>query len=183
MFEKFRIYLRALEIEDYKTTFEWRKDLDIQYGFNDKRVFVSSENEKKWIESVINDFSKVSVGVCLKENDTLIGLSFLKDIDLHNRNAQTASMIGERTYWGKGFATEAKLLMLHYAFIDRGLERIWTNILVDNYASIKMCENCGYKKEGILRKAKYSQGVLKDVYYYAVIKEDFLKIWEKFNEL
>lgn len=183
MFEKFRVYLRALEIDDYKTTFEWRKDLEIQYGFNDKRVFVSSENEKKWIENVINDFSKVSLGICLKENDKLIGLTFLNDIDMHNRSGHCPILIGEKSCYGKGYATEARMLILHHAFFDRGLNRIWARVVVDNYSSVKLHENCGYKKEGILRKAKYSQGVLKDVYYYAVIKEDFLKIWEKFNEL
>jgi len=183
MFNKFRVYLRALEIEDYKITFEWRKDLEIQYGFNDKRVFVSSENERKWLETAINDFSKVSLGICLKENDKLIGMTFLNDIDMHNRTGHCPSLIGDKEYWGKGYATEARMLILHHAFIDRGLNRVWAKIITDNIASIRMCEKCGYKKEGELRQSRFKNGNMVNQYLYAVLKEDFIKIWEKYNEL
>lgn len=183
MFEKFRIYLRALEIDDYKTTFEWRKDIDIQYGFSDKRVFVSSENEKKWIETVINDFSRVSLGICLKENDKLIGLTFLNEIDMHNRTGHCPSLIGDKDSWGKGYATEARMLILYHAFIDRGLNRVWARIVTDNIGSIKMCEKCGYKKEGEFRQSRYKNGRMVDEFYYAVLRDDFIKIWDSYNEL
>ena len=182
MFDKFRIYLRALEIDDYKTTFEWRQDPDIQDRYSDKRVFVSSENEKKWIENIINDFSQIAVGICLKENDELIGLAFLNDIDMHNRTGRSSSLIGEKKYRGQGLATEARVLILHHAFFDRGLNRIWARILTDNIASIKMCEKTGYKKEGVLRQSRFKNGKFVDVYYYAVLKDDFMKIMENYNE-
>lgn len=182
MFDKFRIYLRALEIDDYKTTFEWRQDPDIQYGFSNKRVFVSSENEKKWIEDSINDFSKVSLGICTKDDNKLIGLAFLNDIDLHNKTGHCPSLIGDKNYWGQGLATEARVLILHHAFFDRGLNRIWARILTDNIASIKMCEKTGYKKEGVLRQSRFKNGNFVDEYYYAVLKDDFMKILENYND-
>ena len=183
MFEKFRVYLRALEIEDYKITFKWRQDIDIQYGFSDKRVFVSSENERKWIETIINDFSKVSLGICLKENDELIGLSFINEINMHHRTAQTGSMIGDIKFRGKGYGIEAKMLSLYHAFYDRNLNRIWTKILTDNIASIKMCERCNYKREGEFRQSRFKNGKFVNEYFYAVLKEDFIKVWNEFNEL
>ena len=183
MSDKFRVYLRALEINDYKTTFKWRQDIDIQYNFSEKRVFVSSENEKKWIENVINDFSRVSLGICLKENDKLIGLTFLIDIDMHNRTGHCPSLIGDKQYRGKGLATEARMLILHHAFIDRGLNRIWARIITDNIPSIRMCEKCGYVREGELRQSRFKNGKLVNEYYYAVLREDFIKIWNEFNEL
>jgi len=183
MADKFRVYLRALEIEDYKTTFKWRQDVDIQYGFSDKKVFVSSENEKKWIENIINDFSKVSLGICLKENDKLIGLTFLTDIDMHNKTGHCPSLIGDKEHWGKGLATEARMLILHHAILDRGLNRIWARIVSDNIASIRMCEKCGYKKEGEFKQSRFKNGSFVDEFYYAVLKEDFMEVWNKFNEL
>ncbi|MBN2829551.1 MAG: GNAT family N-acetyltransferase [Candidatus Cloacimonetes bacterium] len=179
---KYRVYLRALEIEDYKITFKWRTDSEIQYGFSEKRVFVSSENEKKWMETIINDFNKVSLGICLKETDELIGLTFLTEIDMFNRTGHCPSFIGEKKYWGLGLATEARMLILHHAFFDRGLNRVWARIITDNIPSIRMCEKCGYIKEGLFRKSRFKNGQLVDEYYYAVLKEDFEKIWYQQND-
>jgi len=171
--KKFRVYLRALEVDDHKTTLNWRRDDEIAYGYGGIRHFVSSENENKWIEGRIFDKVNVTAGICLKDTNELIGLVFLTDIDLQNKTGHCPSFIGVKKYWGKGFATEARILILKYAFYERGLNRIWAKILEDNIASIKMCEKCGYTKEGLLRNSRFKKGELKNEYIYSILKPEF----------
>ena len=175
----FRVYLRALELDDYKTTVKWRSDDEIAYGYGNVRHFVSSENEKKWIESRIFDKNDVTAGICLKETDELIGLVFLMEIDIHNKVGHCPSFIGAKEHWRKGYATEARMLILKYAFYERGLQRIWAEIIEDNVASIRMCEKCGYVKEGLLRRSRLRGSEFKNEYIYGVLKEDFDKIWKE----
>ena len=40
---KFRVYLRALELEDYLITYEWRKDEEIQNMVGGPKFFISKE--------------------------------------------------------------------------------------------------------------------------------------------
>ena len=75
--KKIRVYLRPLELEDYKKTYQWRQDNDIWYGYGGVKHFVSTENEKKWIEARIHDKKNVTAAICIKETDEFIGLVFL----------------------------------------------------------------------------------------------------------
>lgn len=169
----FRVYLRALEPDDYRTTVQWRNDDEIWSMVGGAKYFVSAEYEKQWIVNAINNPKEVRVGVCLKENNELIGLASIVDIDWINRSAHCPSMIGEKKYWSKGLATEARLLLLKFAFYERGFERIWAHILESNIGSIKMCEKCGYKKEGLLRNSVYKNGKFHNQVVMSVLKNEF----------
>ena len=45
-----RVYLRALEPEDYLKTYEWRQDDDIENSLGGNRFFISKEREKQWVQ-------------------------------------------------------------------------------------------------------------------------------------
>lgn len=78
-------------------------------------------------------------------------------------------MIGEKEYWGHGYACEALLLAIDYMFNERNIHRIQANVLVSNVASLKMHEKCGYKQEGTLREAVYKNGKYQDQYVLALV--------------
>ena len=46
MFEKFRVYLRALELEDYKVSIKWRNDDEIWNMVGGAKHYVSEAYEK-----------------------------------------------------------------------------------------------------------------------------------------
>lgn len=183
MFEKFRIYLRALEPDDYKTSIKWRKDDDIWDMVTGPKYFVSEVYEKKWVEEAIfNPGQKLTLAICLKDNDKHIGYVYLNNIDWKNRSAGFAKLIGDKSIWCKGIGKEAILLMLYHGFFVLGLERIEARPLIDNHASIKANEGCGFKKEGILRNAVFKNGKYYDLNIMSIIREDFDKVLEKFSQ-
>jgi len=175
--EGFRVYLRALEPEDYKVSIRWRKDEEIWDMLVGRKYYVSEEYERQWVLDVIQGkYEKVVLAVCLKENDSYIGNVYLNDIDWFNKNARSGKLMGERKYWGKGYGTEATILLLFYAFYDLGLERIESRQLTSNTVSEKVLQKCGYKTEGIMRKAVYKNGEYRDLNLMSVIREDFDKM-------
>ena len=174
--KKINVYLRAFEIEDHIKIHKWRNDKDIARNFGGLPLYTSTLNEKKWVEDKIFDKNSVSCAICLNETDEFIGCIFLTDIDYHNRSGHIPIFIGEKQHWGKGFATEARTLMLKYAFIDRGLNRIWAKVLEDNLSALKMLEKTGYKREGILKSSNFKDGVFHNEIILAVLKEDFIDI-------
>lgn len=100
---------------------------------------------------------------------------YLTGIDYINRTAESHILIGNKDYWGKGYAREALLQILKYGFEEHGLNRIEAHINADNFASLKMHTKCGYKKEGILRQALYKHGEFKDVVVMSILKEELLE--------
>lgn len=171
---KFRVYLRALEPEDYKTTHPWRLDEDIWASVVGPKYFVSIDYEKKWInEAILNPGNSLKLAVCLKDSDKQIGLVNLSDIDRYNGNAECGILIGEKSLWGRGFGTEAILLMLHHGFYTLALTRIEAHQLVSNRASIRLFEKCGFKNEGVLRKAVFKDGRHQDLNQLSILREEF----------
>jgi len=172
-----RVYLRALEFEDYKMSIDWRRDDEVWSMLVGPKYFVSSEYEKKWVENVAtkSEGNSIQLAVCLKENDKYIGNIYLTGIDWINRTAESHTIIGDKNEWGKGYATEAKRLMLDFAFGERNLRKIHAKILEDNKQSIRVCEKCGYKQEGVLKEAVFKNGKYIDVILFAVFKKDYME--------
>ena len=156
--ENFRVYLRAFESDDYKTTIKWHNDNEIWDMVGSPKYFVSMEYEKKWIEDAIWNKDQIKLGICVKENNELIGFCSLIKINLVNGSAEISIMIRDNQYWGKGLGSEVILLLSDFAFSERGFNRIWALILENNIASRRMCEKCGYKTEGVLRRSIYKNG-------------------------
>lgn len=177
-----RVYLRALEPEDYFITSEWRKDEEIQNMVGGPKYFVSKEKERQWVLNAIQDDSRLVLGVCLKENNKLIGTVNIQEIDWINRSAHVPILIGDKSAWGKGYATEARFIALRFAFEERGMHRIWATVLDDNIASIKMHEKCGYIREGEFRECVFKSGRFHNLICYSLLKEDFDKAYAEYFE-
>lgn len=181
MKKRIRLYLRALEPDDHVKIHRWRSDREIARNFGGVPLFSSSLNERKWVEERIFDKASVSCAICLKKTNEFIGCIFLNEIDLHNRTGHAPVFIGEIKHWGKGYATDARILMLKYAFVDRGLNRVWARVLEDNGRALKMLEKCGYRQEGILRQSSFRDGRLVNERLLAVLREDFLTVLEEYE--
>lgn len=176
----FRVYLRALEPEDYLITSQWRKDEEIQNLVGGPKYFVSKEKERQWVLNTINDNSRMVLGICLKENDKLIGTVNIQDIDWINRSAHVPIQIGDKKYWGGGYASEARILALKFAFDERGMHRIWAVVLEHNEPSIRQCERLGFVREGILRDSVFKDGKFLNQVYLGLLKQDFDKAYEAY---
>lgn len=182
MFENFRIYLRALELEDYKKSIEWRNDDKIWDMVAGPKYYVSEIYEKKWVENIIfNSKNSLTLAICIKDTDEHIGYAYLNDIDYKNKNAMFAKLIGEKRFWGKGLGSELTLLMLYHGFNVLGLERIEARQLLNNKGSIKVNEKCGFKNEGILRNAVFKNGRYQDLNVMSIIRKDFDQIKKDFE--
>lgn len=74
-----RIYLRAFEPDDYKTSIRWRKDDQIWDMLGGAKYFVSEAYEKKWIEDTIFNSKEIRLAICLKEDDKYIGNAYISN--------------------------------------------------------------------------------------------------------
>lgn len=168
-----RIYLRALEIDDYKTSIQWRKDSQIWNMLGGVKYFVSEAYEKKWVENAIFNSKDVRLAICLSENDKYIGNVYMTDLDETNRSCQSHILIGDKEYWGQGYAKEALLKAIEYMFKERNINRIQAVILESNKQSLRMHQKCGYKVEGLLRKSVFKSGQYQNQYILSILREDY----------
>lgn len=176
-----RIYLRALEPQDYLISVKWRNDDEIWNMVGGPKYFVSSEYEKTWVQKAIFNKDDLVLAICLKENDKYIGNAILSNFDWINRSARSGILIGDKCEWGKGYGTESQMLRLKFAFRERGLERISAYVLESNIGPQKEAEKCGYVKEGLLRNSVFKNGKFHNQYIMSVLRADWEKIAEDYN--
>lgn len=173
-----RVYLRALELDDYKTSLNWRKDDLIWSQLGGVKYFVSEAYEKKWVENAIFDTNVIRLAVCLKENNRYIGNVYILDINQRDRKGNIHILIGEKDCWGKGYATEAYKLLLDYAFLERGFHRLGAHVLAENKASIALHKKCGFSQDGVFRKSTFKNGKWQDQILFSILEEEYFSLKE-----
>ena len=172
--ENSRVYLRALEPDDYKISISWRKDDEIWGMLGGTKYFVSSAYEKKWVEDVIFNSKDVRLAICLKEGGRYIGNVYMTDINPVKQSCISHILIGEHDCWGKGYAKEALLMATDYMFKERNIHRIQAIVLESNKQSLRMHEKCGYHIDGLLRESCFKDGMWQNQYILSLLSKDRL---------
>ncbi|HUG16975.1 MAG TPA: GNAT family protein [Thermomicrobiales bacterium] len=118
--------------------------------------------------------SDVVFAVCLANDDTMIGVVELNDIDWIHRTAETGSWIGDANYRGKGFGTEAKHLLLEYAFDHIQLHALHAWVIEPNTRSSSALAKQGYRLAGRQRWVETRDGAHIDALMYDVLRDDWV---------
>lgn len=148
-----RIYLRRLTEYDASESYvRWMNDPDINQYLESRFYTHSIESTKAFIRSVTND-NNYLFGIFDKNNDKHIGNIKVGGINHYHKYADIGFLIGEKSYWGKGIATEAIGLATDFAFNTLKLHKLWGGAYSPNTGSVKAFVKNGYKQEGI----KHSQ--------------------------
>ena len=77
-----------------------------------------------------------------------------------------------KTYWGKGYATEAVRALLEFGFKSLALHRIFANCDPSNVASNRVLMKSGMKLEGHLRKNFRVKGGWRDTMIYGILERE-----------
>ncbi|ANQ53372.1 GCN5 family acetyltransferase [Thermosipho sp. 1063] len=88
-----------------------------------------------------------------------------------NRNAYITYYV-RSDMRGKGYGKVILKKAIDYAFDEMNLNRLTAEVYEYNEISIYLLEKLGFVKEGVLRKAKYSQGRYFDIYVYGLLKDE-----------
>ena len=82
-------------------------------------------------------------------------------------------IIGEPEQLGKGYGTEALMLLLGYSFDELNLHRVFLRVVDFNQRAIESYLKCGFSKEGRLRDAIFLDGDYHDVVVMSILEEEF----------
>lgn len=172
-----RVQLRPFEEEDAPTLADWINDPEVRQGVL-ARFPKSIKNEKEWLAAMSSGTGlprDIVFGVELKKERRLIGSIGLHMIDWPNRRAMTGIFLYPAAARRKGHGTEAKNLMLDYAFGELGLYSIYALTTAGNEASIRALLKQGYKQSGVQRRATLLRGRRVDLLYFDLLLEE----WEE----
>jgi RimJ/RimL family protein N-acetyltransferase len=167
-----KVSLRALELEDCIDDYiNW---------LNDKIVneYLEIRWEKQTYETVLKFVYEISKSdhsyiFAIIENITNEHIGNIKLGPIHKRYkyADISYFIGNRSAWGKGYATEAIKLIVDFGFDVLSLHRLQAGIISGNDSSAKVLERNGFIKEGILKEKFLVDEAYRDHIVYGLINK------------
>lgn len=169
-----RLELRILAPADVSDDYvRWLNDPEIVCFTEARHTVHTLENLRAYVEAC-----------CAKENDHLLGIYErisgrhvgnikIGPVNLHNRSASVGLVIGEKDCWGKGYATEAIGLAVHYAFVTLGLHKLTAGAIEGNAASLRAFEKNAFVIEGVRRKQNFCEGRWRDEILLGLLAEEW----------
>lgn len=171
------IGLRALECKDIEGNYsKWLNDAEV-CKFNSHHCFPVTKDElRAYVNDICANRCNIVLAIDEKHDNKHIGNISLQKVDLINRNAEIAFLVGEKEYWGRGYATEAATLLINHGFSQLGLIKIYFGTSSENIGMQRIGEKLGFCKEGIRRNALYKNGRLNDIFDYGILYEEWKKV-------
>lgn len=147
------------------------------WKFSTKVATAKLEDAKIHLENVLKNYAENKCdfqALFLKDTGEYIGeagiLSFNKEC---NRMVLGYNLLTR--FWENGYATEITKALVKHLFEVEKVERIEALVGNGNIASRKVLEKSGFIQEGLLRNFAYIDNRYINVYYYGIIKNDYIE--------
>jgi len=114
----------------------------------------------------------VTLAVELLEAGKLIGSVRLWVVDDANGTAELGYSFN-RSYWNRGFATEAARALLDPAFRIMKMHRVCATCDTRNVVSWRFMEKLGMRREAHFVRDKLQRGEWRDTFLYAVLQDEW----------
>lgn len=149
-----QVFLGPLRRELAQVYRRWMNDLEVALTLSVlPRLPLTDEDELEWIDSTRRDARARVFTIYERPDDRPVGNAGIHDIDFHAGSAEVGLVIGERSVWGRGYATEALTLLVDYAFTVLGLNQVWLRYVAFNERARQVYDRVGFREAGRLREA------------------------------
>lgn len=174
-----RLEIRQIRHEDLTDLFAVHS-VDAVNRFLPYSTWRNEDDAQAWWERVqqrTSDGKAMQFVICDVQAARVMGACILFAYDREHQRAELGYAIGQ-AYWGKGYAREAMLCFLDYAFNDIGLRRVEARVDTRNQASIQLLLRLGFTEEGCLRQwGRDHEGCI-DLQLYGLLRHE----WSQAND-
>jgi ribosomal-protein-alanine N-acetyltransferase len=170
-----RLRLRNLRPEDASDIFEYASDPEVtrHVRFVTHKTLEDTAAFLQLTEKGQREGSTVVWAITLKATGKMIGTCGLLAIAREHRRAELGYALN-RSYWGKGCASEAARAVVAHGFKAMNFNRIEAHVSPDHTPSQRVLEKCGMRPEGILRQHEMIKGRWHDSKIYSILREEFV---------
>ncbi|MCM8749560.1 GNAT family N-acetyltransferase [Thermomicrobiaceae bacterium CFH 74404] len=149
-----KVYLGPIRRDLARVYQRWMNDLEVVVTLTVlRRVPLTEEDELDWFDAARRDTSSKMFTIYERPDDRPVGNIGLHEIDFQSGTSEVGIVIGERSVWGRGYATEALSLLVDYAFTVLGLNQVWLRYVAMNERARQVYDRVGFREAGRLREA------------------------------
>jgi len=135
-------------------------------------TFNNMLQQKKWYDSLDNKTSMVFI---VYKEDEAVGTYKLRDIDWISRSYVSSHDVFKE-HRGKRLSKPVLEAGIDFGFEVLNMNRLDTEVLENNIASLKSALWVGFQQEGVRRKAVYKCGDYLDSIFLGLLREDWKEL-------
>ena len=168
-----RLLFRTLGREDVtKRYLGWLNDPEVNQFLEIRFVPQTLQTCEQFISEMERDPCSHLFGIFEKETLEHIGNTKLGFINTTHGRGQLSLFIGDKSRWGKGYATETIRAITKWGFEVLGLERIEAGCYDANMGALRAFIKVGYSVEGFFRSGVVFGGRRIGTFWLGTLKDD-----------
>lgn len=145
-----KVRLRPMQEEDLPYFQKWLQDPEVRRWLAAVGEPPTLEDECDWYASTRANPDNVMWSIETLEGQ-LIGSTDLRLVPAASR-AELGIAIQDKSFWSRGYGTDAVRQVLKHAFREMRLHRVELHVDEANERGIRCYEKCGFQREGLLRE-------------------------------
>jgi RimJ/RimL family protein N-acetyltransferase len=170
------VILRPIEQGDWPLLCAWANDRELRVLTG--RVFPTSLADlEAHLEKERADPASVWFAITLKNSGQLIGECGLIRMFPPWRTTDLSIIIGDRDAWGKGYGTEAIVLLMDYAFGHLSFHRVAIGVVGTNARALRFYAHMGFRREGVQRDGYYCRHAFQDFNMLSILEDEYRARW------
>jgi len=142
--------------------------------------FTHLDQVRTWVDEALTERQngrRIPFVVIERKNESVVGSTSYRDLDERNANVEIGSTWFSRASWGTGSNSEAKLLLMTYAFETLHLERVLIRADNLNLRSQRATEKLGGVTEGVHRhEVLRRDGSWCDSIHYSILSSEWPEV-------
>ena len=174
-----RLLLRPFQDSDLEAFVAYRSDpiiaryqgWEAPYSIANALAFIDEMKHKQ--PAVPGEWYQIAI--VLKTSLELIGDCAFEVSEEDGQQAKIGYTLA-RPFHGSGYATEAVTGLLNYLFGDLKLHRVIALCDVDNFASIRLLERIGMRREGFYLESFWSKIEWRSEYGYGLLHSEWFRL-------
>lgn len=176
MLKGLKTSIRPIEEDDLDALYQWYNDEEVNLWSSGAWPLNTLQSKDQLAVKFLDGSPDTYRYTILDENVQRIGTLGFKEINVPARSVALFVVIGDKTYWGKGYGTDALIVFARFLFTQWNFHRISLDTWDENIRAIKAYEKVGFKIEGRQREARYVQGSYHDTILMGLLREEFLAL-------
>lgn len=170
-----RIYLRHPTLQDAEGRWhEWFSDEETMQWVPSQYWPNSIENQRAFYEKILVSRDRLVLSIVDIKTDKHIGVCNLSNINLQDRHAGIAVVIGEKDYRKGPYVLEAVSMLLKIAFTRLNLRILKGDYLSSNPATAALIELFHFKEVGRYPELTWQNGQYVDNIMVMLHRDDWL---------
>ena len=138
-----RLYLREMTQTDFSALCKIIQDDDVMYAYEGA---YSAAEAQAWLDKQLRNYAVQGFGlwaVILKDSGEMIGQCGLTMQDFDGRQVLEVGYLLQKSFWHKGYASEAAIVCKEYAFEKLNVDEVFSIIRDTNIASQNVAKRNG----------------------------------------